>query len=62
MLINTPTAAQEWIEFTHKPGEKFFDFIKVDDKGEAELTARSIDDGQTQNSSVDRDLDNAEES
>ena len=41
---------------------KFFDFIKVDDKGEAELTARSIDDGQTQNSSVDRDLDNAEES
>lgn len=29
MLINTPTAAQEWIEFTHKPGEKYFDFVKA---------------------------------
>ena len=28
-LINTPTAPQEWVEFTHKPGEKFFDFIKA---------------------------------
>lgn len=24
-LMNTPSAAQDWIEFLHKPGEKFFD-------------------------------------
>ena len=29
MLINTPTATKEWIEFTHKPGEKYYDFIKA---------------------------------
>lgn len=29
MLINTPTAAQDWIEFAHRQGEKFFEFYKA---------------------------------
>ena len=28
-LTNTPHAAQEWIEFAHRPGEKYFDFYKA---------------------------------
>ena len=28
-LINTPHAKRDWAEFTHKPGEKYFDFTKV---------------------------------
>ena len=28
-LINTPSAVQDWIEFAHKPSEKFYDFIKA---------------------------------
>ena len=28
-LINTPTAAQDWIEFAHKKDEKYFDFLKA---------------------------------
>ena len=31
-LINTPSAAQDWIEFPHKPGEKFFDMMKARDE------------------------------
>lgn len=28
-LINTPSAVQEWIEFSHRPGEKYLDFYKA---------------------------------
>lgn len=35
-LINTPTAAQEWIEFAHRPGEKFTDFFKARDEIEVD--------------------------
>ena len=28
-LINTPSAVQDWIEFAHKPNEKFYDFLKA---------------------------------
>jgi len=28
-LLNTPKASQDWIEFAHKPGEKYFDFFKA---------------------------------
>lgn len=28
-LINTPHAQREWVEFLHKPGDKFYDFTKV---------------------------------
>lgn len=28
-LINTPHAQREWVEFVHKPGEKYYDFSKV---------------------------------
>ena len=29
MLLNTPTAAQDWIEFGHKKGEKYYEFYKA---------------------------------
>ena len=28
-LINTPHANREWVEFFHKPGDKYYDFNKV---------------------------------
>ena len=28
-LTNTPSASSEWIEFSHRPGEKYFDFFKA---------------------------------
>lgn len=28
-MINTPHASRDWVEFLHKPGEKYFDFTKV---------------------------------
>lgn len=28
-LVNTPHATRDWAEFTHKPGEKYYDFTKV---------------------------------
>jgi len=30
--MNTPSAAQDWIEFAHKPGEKYFDLGKARDE------------------------------
>jgi len=30
--MNTPSAAQDWIEFAHKPGEKYFDLQKARDE------------------------------
>lgn len=31
-MINTPSAAQDWIEFAHKQGEKYFDLTKARDE------------------------------
>ena len=31
-LTNTPSAAQDWIEFAHRPGEKYFDLQKARDE------------------------------
>ncbi len=28
-LINTPHATQDWIEFSHRPNEKYVDFYKA---------------------------------
>jgi dynamin 1-like protein len=28
-LLNTPKASTDWIEFAHKPGDKYFDFYKA---------------------------------
>ena len=28
-MLNTPKATTDWIEFTHKPAEKYFDFFKA---------------------------------
>lgn len=28
-LSNTPHAVKEWIEFAHRPNEKYFDFFKA---------------------------------
>ena len=35
-LLNTPTASQDWIEFAHLPGEKYFDLAKARDEIEAD--------------------------
>ena len=40
MLINTPSAAQEWIEFSHKPGEKYFEFYKAREEIEIDTERR----------------------
>ena len=39
-LMNTPSAAQDWIEFLHKPGEKFFDLQKARDEIEIDTTRK----------------------
>lgn len=39
-LINSPHTQREWAEFEHKPGEKFYDFLKV--KEEIEIDTDKI--------------------
>ena len=40
MLNNTPGAAQDWIEFAHKPGEKYFEFYKAREEIEMDTERR----------------------
>jgi dynamin 1-like protein len=35
-LLNTPYSEKDWAEFSHRPGEKFFDFNKVKEEIEAD--------------------------
>ena len=39
-LITTPSAEKSWAEFTHRQGEKYFDFAKV--KEELEVDTNKI--------------------